>query len=93
MIERIETSSRMSKIVKHNEVVYLCGQVGGDRSVTEKTKDCLARVDAQLVKVGSSRKDILQAIIWVTNMHDLADKNAVCDAWVPKGYALAKACG
>ncbi|NCV30717.1 MAG: RidA family protein, partial [Rhodobacteraceae bacterium] len=25
MIERIDTSERMSKIVKHNGVAYLCG--------------------------------------------------------------------
>lgn len=31
MIERIETGQRMSKIVKHNGVAYLCGQVGGGR--------------------------------------------------------------
>ena len=93
MIERIETGTRMSKIVKHNGVVYLCGQVGDGRSVTEQTQDCLARVDALLVKAGSSRKDILQAIIWVADMDDLADMNAVWDAWIPEGHAPARACG
>ena len=34
MIERIDTATRMSKIVKHNGTVYLCGQVGaGDTAV------------------------------------------------------------
>jgi enamine deaminase RidA (YjgF/YER057c/UK114 family) len=48
MIERIETGMRMSKIVKHNGVAYLCGQVGSGESVAEQTRDCLARVDALL---------------------------------------------
>jgi enamine deaminase RidA (YjgF/YER057c/UK114 family) len=26
-IERLETKQRMSRIVKHNGVIYLCGQV------------------------------------------------------------------
>ncbi len=35
MIERIETSARMSEIVKHNGVAYLCGQVGAGDTVAE----------------------------------------------------------
>ena len=54
MVERIETSARMSKIVRHNGVVYLCGQVGDGATVAEQTRDCLSRVDALLEKAGSS---------------------------------------
>lgn len=93
MIKRIETGTRMSKIVKHNGVAYLCGQVGDGQSVTEQTQDCLSRVDALLVKAGSSKENILQAIIWVADMDDFAEMNAVWDAWVPEGHAPARACG
>ena len=91
MIERIETGMRMSKIVKHNGVAYLCGQVGSGESVAEQTRDCLARVDALLEKAGSSRKQMLQAVIWLADMADFAEMNAVWDAWVPEGHA--RACG
>lgn len=93
MIERQEIGTRMSKIVKHNGTVYLCGQVGSGDSVTEQTQDCLARVDALLKQAGSSREQILQAIIWVADMADFAEMNAVWDAWVPEGHAPARACG
>lgn len=93
MIERIETGQRMSKIVKHNGVAYLCGQVGDGASVAEQTRDCLARIDALLAKAASSREDILQAIIWLSDMADFADMNEVWDAWVPEGHAPARACG
>lgn len=93
MIERIDTSQRMSKIVKHNGVAYLCGQVGAGDSVTEQTTDCLARVQALLDKAGSSRDRILQAIVWLSDMDDFAEMNAVWDAWVPEGHAPARACG
>jgi enamine deaminase RidA (YjgF/YER057c/UK114 family) len=93
MIERIETSTRMSKIVMHNGVAYLCGQVGDGASVTEQTRDCLSRVDALLEKAGSSREQMLQAVIWLADMADFAEMNAVWDAWVPKGHAPARACG
>lgn len=93
MIERIDTSQRMSKIVKHNGVAYLCGQVGAGDSVTDQTKDCLARVQALLDKAGSSRDRILQAIVWLSDMDDFAEMNAVWDAWVPEGHSPARACG
>ncbi|SHH20746.1 RidA family protein [Marivita hallyeonensis] len=93
MIERMEIGQRMSKIVKHNGTVYLCGQVGAGDTVTEQTQDCLARVDALLQQAGSSREQILQAIIWLSDMKDFAEMNAVWDAWVPEGHAPARACG
>ncbi|MEM8878081.1 MAG: RidA family protein [Pseudomonadota bacterium] len=93
MIERIGTGQRMSKIVKHNGVAYLCGQVGEGATVAEQTADCLARVDALLEQAGSSRSEILQAIIWLSDMKDFAEMNAVWDAWVPERDAPARACG
>ena len=92
-ITRIETGVRMSKIVKHNGVAYLCGQVGDGATVTEQTRDCLSRVEALLAKAGSSNGQILQAIIWLADMTDFAEMNAVWDAWVPEGTAPARACG
>ncbi|MCK0171736.1 RidA family protein [Aliiroseovarius sp. S1123] len=93
MIERIHTGQRMSKIVKHNGTVYLCGQVGAGDTVAEQTRDCLSRVDALLAEAGTSKENILQAIVWVADMADFAEMNAVWDAWVPEGYAPARACG
>ena len=93
MIERLHVGPRMSKIVKHNSVVYLCGQVGDGESVTEQTKDCLARIDRLLEEAGSGRERMLQAVIWLADMSDFAEMNAVWDAWVPAGHAPARACG
>lgn len=93
MIERIETGTRMSKIVKHNGVAYLCGQVGDGADVAAQTRDCLSRVEALLEKAGSSPQQILQAIVWLADMKDFAEMNAVWDAWVRQGHAPARACG
>ena len=91
--ERIHTSARMSKIVKHNGVAYICGQVGEGNGVNAQTEECLRRVDALLTEAGSDRTRILQAVIWVADMADFAEMNAVWDAWVPEGHAPARACG
>lgn len=93
MIERLHTGRRMSKIVRHNGTVYLCGQVGEGETVAGQTADCLSRVDALLKEAGSDRAHILQAIVWLADMADFAAMNAVWDAWVPQGHAPARACG
>ena len=93
MIERIDTGERMSKIVKHSGVAYLCGQVGAGDNVAEQTRDCLSRVEALLARAGSGPDRMLQAIVWLADMADFAEMNAVWDAWVPAGHAPARACG
>lgn len=92
-IERIKTNERSSKIVKHNGVVYLSGQVGDGESITEQAIDCLGRVDALLIEAGSSREQILQATVWLSDMSYFADFNAIWNEWVPNGHAPARACG
>lgn len=95
-ISRMETAERMSKIVIHNNTVYLCGQVGADKgeqlSVTEQTEKMLARVDSLLEKAGSNRQLILSATIYVRDMKDFKEMNDVWDSWVPAGHAPARAC-
>ncbi|KIC15823.1 RidA family protein [Leisingera sp. ANG-DT] len=93
MIERMETGERMSKVVKHGDVLYLCGQVGDGVTVADQTRDCLSRVDALLEKYGSSRSHMLQAIVWLADMSDFEEMNSVWDKWVPQGHAPARACG
>lgn len=92
-IERIETGARMSKIVKHGGVAYLCGQVGEGETVAEQTRDCLGRIEALLERAGSTPERILQATIWLADMADFEAMNAVWDDWVPEGHAPARACG
>ena len=93
MIERLKTTHRMSQIVKHNGTVYLAGQVGEGGTVADQTRDCLACVDALLAEAGTSKENLLQAIIWLDDMADFQEMNEVWDAWVPEGHAPARACG
>lgn len=94
MIERQETKQRMSRIVKHNGTIYLCGQVCADASkdIAEQTQTMLDKVDLLLDQAGSSREHMLSATIYIKDMKDFAEMNAVWDAWVPEGHAPARAC-
>lgn len=93
-IQRQETKQRMSRIVIHNETVYLCGQVCADatKGITEQTETMLEKVDQLLVQAGSGREHMLSATIYLRDMKDFAAMNAVWDTWVPEGYAPARAC-
>ena len=94
MIERQETKQRMSRIVKHKGTVYLCGQVCADatKGIAEQTQTMLDKVDLLLDQAGSSREHMLSATIYIKDMKDFAEMNAVWDAWVPEGHAPARAC-
>ncbi|MFD1008459.1 MULTISPECIES: RidA family protein [Oceanisphaera] len=93
-IERQQVAKRMSRIVKHNGIVYLCGQVCKDASkdITEQTVTMLDKVDELLLSAGSSREHMLSATIYLKTMADFAGMNAVWDAWVPEGQSPARAC-
>jgi enamine deaminase RidA (YjgF/YER057c/UK114 family) len=93
-IVRHQTAARMSKVVVHNNTVYLCGQVAEDRSadMSGQTQTMLAKVDQLLESVGSDRSRILSATVYVKDMALFAEMNAVWDSWVPEGHAPARAC-
>ena len=93
MIERIETGVRSSKIVKHNGIAYLTGQVAEGETIQEQVQTCLQNIDALLEKAGSSRKKMLRVTIWLADMSDFAGLNEVWNDWVPEGHAPARACG
>lgn len=93
-ITRMETTKRMSRIVIHNNTVYLCGQVADntDEPIIPQTESMLAKVDALLEKAGSNKEHILSATVYVRDMKDFAGMNEVWDSWIPEGHAPARAC-
>ncbi|RKF14501.1 RidA family protein [Alginatibacterium sediminis] len=94
MIERFETKTRMSRVVRHNGTLYLCGQVAADanQGIKEQTETMLAKVDELLNQYGSNRQSMLSATLYISNMDNFAAMNAVWDAWVPAEHAPARAC-
>lgn len=94
-ISRMHTTERASKIVTHNGVVYLSGQVAEDAEadIEEQTRSTLARVDAALAEAGTDREHLLAATIFLRDIDNhFARMNEVWNAWVPDGHAPARAC-
>ena len=93
-ITRIDQGPRMSDAVIHGDTIYLAGQVGAPgESVTVQTQAVLAEIDALLERTGSSRNHMLMAQIWLADMADFAEMNAVWDAWIAGHDAPARATG
>ena len=93
-IRRIEPGTRMSQAVVQGDKVYLAGQVGAPgKSVTEQTTAILAEIDRLLALAGSDKSKILTAQIWLDDMRDFAEMNAVWDSWVDKATPPARATG
>jgi enamine deaminase RidA (YjgF/YER057c/UK114 family) len=93
-IERHEVGPRMSKAVVHGNTVYLAGIVADNpkgKSVKEQTQDILRQIDGFLGKVGTDKSKLLSANIWITDMANFAEMNAVWDAWVAPGNTPARA--
>jgi enamine deaminase RidA (YjgF/YER057c/UK114 family) len=93
-IKRIKCGARMSDAVVFNGMIWLAGQVGEPgQSVTDQTTTILASIDALLAEAGSDKTRILSAQIWLADIGDFAEMNAVWDAWVPAGNCPARATG
>ena len=93
-IERIDSTQRMSRIVKHNGTVYLCGQTAGEAQwgIAEQTRQCLKKVENLLSEAGSSKDKILSTTIYIRDMKDFAAMNEVWDVWVADAPKPARAC-
>ena len=82
-IERHEAGPRMSKAVTHGDTVYLAGIVADNpkgKSTAEQTRSILAQIDSFLATAGTNKSKLLSANIWITDMANFAEMNAVWDA-------------
>ena len=93
-VERKEVGARMSQIVVHGDTIYLAGvvaQASKGKSVTEQTREILATIDKYLAQAGSDKTKLLSANIYITDMANFAEMNAVWDGWVSAGNTPARA--
>jgi len=93
-IIRYAVGPRMSEAVSYNGILWIAGQVGkaGD-DVTAQTRTCLAEVDRILATAGTDKTRILSVQIWLANIADFPQMNAVWDTWVAQGHTPARATG
>ncbi len=92
-IHRQYSNARMSKIVRHGELVFLCGQTSSGSAlvgIEAQSSEVLRRVDALLTEAGSARSRLLSATVYLKDMQDFAAMNQVWEAWLPADAAPAR---
>jgi enamine deaminase RidA (YjgF/YER057c/UK114 family) len=93
-MQKLHSNQRMSKIVIHNQTIYLCGQVGNaEDDIAAQTLTCLEKVQSLLEEVGSDKSKILSTTVWIKSMSDFAAMNEVWDKWFEGTPPPARACG
>ena len=89
----MKTVPIISYALVHNDVVSLCGIPGdpvGD--VKAQTRQVLERIDQLLQMAGSDKSKLLVAQVWLADMSDFDDHNAVWNDWVDRQNPPVRAC-
>ena len=94
-IERFQTTSRMSKVVRAGGLLFLGGQTANRspsalEDITAQTNEVLSRIDALLESAGVGRSALVSATIYLRDMRDFDGMNAAWEAWLPAGHAPAR---
>lgn len=92
-VEHWHSGPRMSKIVRHGGLVYLCGQTstGSEADTIEaQTDEVLRRIDALLAEAGTDRARLLSVTIHLKNMDDFAAMNGCWETWLEGVAAPAR---
>jgi enamine deaminase RidA (YjgF/YER057c/UK114 family) len=62
-----------------------------NKCTAEQTRSILSQIDSFLATAGTNKSNLLSANIWITDMANFAEMNAVWDAWVSSGSTPARA--
>ncbi len=94
MIKRYQTGPRMSQAVSAAGLLYVAGQVAGDRKagIAEQTRDVLGKIDALLAEAGTDKSKLVAVNVFLPNIADFDAMNTVYDAWIDPQNPAARAC-
>ena len=78
----------MSRAERHAPHVHVAGQVaqataGG--TVTDQMREILQRIERLLCEAGTDKSRLLSANVWLSDMNNFAEMDAVWDGWVSEG--------
>lgn len=92
-ITRLGVKPHLSNAVVHGGIAYLAGVTPATGiTVAEQTASVLEQIDGLLAEAGTDRSRLLTAEIWLTDIRNRDELNAVWNAWVTPGNPPARAC-
>ncbi len=92
-IERLVQTSRISRIVKYGDLIFLAGVTAPepDPDPQRQVHQVLSRIDDFLAQAGSDKEHILSATVWLADARHADAMNAAWDEWVSKNNPPARA--
>lgn len=92
-IQRLGDSPRWSDVVIHNGVAHWV-EVADDMTQDARGQiaQVLEQISATLEQMGSARENLLQILIYLSDLQHGPVLNELWDAWVPRGHAPVRAC-
>lgn len=96
-ITRHHSGEKLSRVLVHNGIAYLCGQVAADYNdcptdIAAQTASCLSRIDAHLAEAGTEKSRILTATVYLRDIKQSAEANKVWNAWLADCAPPARTC-
>ncbi|MEZ5802333.1 MAG: RidA family protein [Rhizobiaceae bacterium] len=94
-IVRRSENQRMSLAVEAGGFVFLAGLTAVETrggSVTDQAREILTRIDHHLGEAGTSKKKLVTAQVWLTDIATFDEFNRVWDAWVADAGKPVRAC-
>lgn len=96
LIQRFGIGKRASIAVSHGGTGYFActpqAPYDGALSVAEQTRQLLAKADARLAEIGTSKDKLLFVAIILSDMAGYAEMNEVWDEWVGSIAPPSRAC-
>ena len=92
MIQRINPQPQWSDAVVHNGTAYFVEVPDSGDDISSQTRAVLSQTERTLAAVGSDKRQLLQATIYLKHMADRATFNDLWAQWLPPGCAPARVC-
>lgn len=92
-IQRIGVGKRMSDAIIHNGVLYTVEvPTIKDGDLHTQAQNILEVLEQALLQYGTDKSKLLSVTVYLKNVADVAEFNAVWDQWLPKGKTPVRAC-
>lgn len=84
-IIRIDPNERASRVVIHDNTVYIAGVTSPGEGIEAQTRAVLAKIDGYLAQGGTDKSRLLTVQIWLRDIdRDFAGMNTAWREWAPR---------
>ena len=91
-IKRMPGGARgRSRAVRHGNLIWTVATAPG-ASVADQTRGCLESIERSLAEAGSDKHHIVEAVVYLADISDKGEMDAVWCDWIPDDGWPCRAC-